>query len=100
MTSLSFKVCRTSGLPGDSSHHDAVGLHIGAEQEGLRPRRMEAPLLVEPARARIALPHGEPNGILAAACRLGERALHQSCPDAGAERRLARVEARDLEHVA
>ena len=56
MTSLSFSVCRMSGFPGDSSHHDEVGLQVGAEQEGLRSRRMEVPLLVEPDRARRCAP--------------------------------------------
>src|SRR6478672_5918678 len=99
MTSLSLRVCRMSGLPGDTSHHDEVGLQIGAEQEWLRSRRMEVPLLIEPDRARVALPHAEPDGILAATRRFEECALHQRRTDARTQRRLARVQPRDLERV-
>src|SRR4051794_12975292 len=99
MTSLSLRMWRMSGFSGDTSHHHEVGLQIGAEQEGLRPRRMEVPLLIEADRARVALPHAEPYGVLAAPRRFGERALHQRRADAGANRRLAGVQPRDLERV-
>ena len=85
--------CRMSGA-GDDAREDVVGLEIAADEERLRACFREAALGVERDRARVVLPHAEPQSF---ASGNGFDLTHQTLRDAAAVMAGVDVETRKLD---